>query len=165
MGKKKKSGASTAAVAAAPAASAKPKAAKASADKADAKKPAAGPSTVISMGLGGAFLGLLSGLNQWPRPPVSMATPATGASWMGYVLGVQGLDYNAAAQGALLGLLVGAGCAVSFFFRERKMLACWVLAGTGLLVGALTLKTATAAAGGWLLGWMLAMTVKDAPAR
>lgn len=161
MAKKKKGAAAAPAATSAPAS--KPKTAK-SGDKSDAKKPMAGPATIWGMGLGGGFLGMLSGLNQWPRPPVAMTTQASGASWMGYVLGVQGLDYNAAAQGALLGLLVGAGFAVSFFFRERKMLATWLLAGTGLVVAALTLKTATAAAGGWLLGWMLAMTVKDAPA-
>jgi hypothetical protein len=161
MGKKKKGGAAAATGTTAPAS--KVKAGKDA--SADEKKVTAGPGTIWGMALGGGFLGMLSGLNQWPRPPVALTTQASGASWMGYVLGVQGLDYTAAAQGALLGLLVGAGFAVSFFFRERKMLACWLLAGTGLIVAALTLKTATAAAGGWLLGWMLAMTVKDAPAR
>lgn len=137
--------------------SAAPATAKAAASgNGNGKKVGAGPKTIAAMGIGGAFLGFLSGLNQWPAQPPELLTPEAGAVWLGAMLGLQHLDWNAAFQGGFLGLAVGLGFSTSFNFSIEKMLRTWVLAGGGLLAGALLLKTATAAAGGWILGWLLA---------
>ncbi|MBT9587895.1 hypothetical protein IV102_31460 [bacterium] len=125
------------------------------------KKVGASPKIILSMGLGGAFLGFLSGLNQWPQLPAELTSMEASAAWLGAVLGVQHLDWNSAAQGGFLGLAVGLGFASSFNFGLRKMMMTWLLAGGGLLAGALTIKTATAAAGGWILGWMLATPLRN----
>jgi len=113
--------------------------------------------TLLGMSWGGAFLGILSGLNQWPQQPVELTTPAAGAAWMGAILGLQRLDWNAASQGGFLGLVVGLGFALSFAMPERKMLNIWLLGGCGLFVGGTLFHTATGMAGGWILGFMLAL--------
>jgi hypothetical protein len=127
----------------------------------DKKAGGASPRTVLSMGLGGGFLGFLSGLNQWPQLPAELNSVEASAAWLGAVLGVQHLDWNSAAQGGFLGLAVGLGFATSFNFGLRKMMMTWLLAGGGLLAGALLIKTATAAAGGWILGWMMATPLRN----
>jgi len=112
--------------------------------------------TIAAMGIGGAVLGFLSGLNQWPAIPAELASPEASAAWLGAVLGQPRLDVTSAVQGGFLGMAVGLGTASSFNFGLGRMLKTWVLAGGGLMVGALTLKTAMAAAGGWILGWLMA---------
>lgn len=125
----------------------------------------AGPSlsrfTVLGMASSGALLGFLSGLNQWPATPAEIVSPVSDAAWLGGTLGMHLLNYAAASQGAFLGLVVGLGFALSFAFRERKMLSTWTVALSGLFLGTMVLKTMTAAAGGWLLGLMLAMSLPD----
>ena len=123
-------------------------------------KGGASPKTILAMGVAGAFLGFLSGLNKWPQLPPELISPAASAAWLGAVLGVQHLDPNAAFQGAFLGLVVGLGVARSFNFDLRKMLLAWLLAGAGLIAGVMVVHTSTGAAGGWILGWMLALAAK-----
>ena len=121
------------------------------------KKVGASLKIIVAMAIGGTFLGFLSGLNQWPQLPAALDSLEASAPWLGAVLGVQHLDWNSAFQEGLLGLVIGLGVPTSFNFPLRKMLLTWTLAGGGMLAAALTIKTATAAAGGWVLGWMLSM--------
>lgn len=107
------------------------------------------------------MLGFLSGINQWPAHPVEITNAVPDAAWLGGILGMPLLNYPAASQGAFLGVVVGLGFALSFAFGERKMLSTWVVALSGLFLGAMVLKTLTAAAGGWLLGLMLGMALPD----
>ena len=110
----------------------------------DDKKGGASSKTILAMGLAGAFLGFLSGLNQWPHLPVELNTPAASAAWLGAVLGVQHLDFNSAFQGGFLGLTVGLGFASSFNFTLRKMLLAWLLASYGRQAWRALLPTALA---------------------
>lgn len=116
--------------------------------------------TALAMALGGAFLGFLAGLNQWPVMPAANKAVAPGLAWLGGVLGVQrvqNFDINSAVQGGCLGLVVGLGLALSFAYSERKMLNTWVLSACGLFVATSIFHNPVAAAGGWVLGWMLGM--------
>lgn len=149
MAKKKKTATTAAATPSSGAATNSPKSVK------------AGPPTIAGMALIGAILGCLSGLNQWPQPPAALSGDIASAAWMGYLLGVQTFDSAAAIAGAVLGLLVGAGFALSFLFGERRMLACWLLGGAGLAVGAVAFKSTSLAAVLWVVGWSLALTVPD----
>lgn len=117
------------------------------------------PYHVVALALIGAALGILSGLNGWPDAPATMVAPEARAHWLAFMLGGQNYDTASAAAGGLLGAVVGAGFAASFFFPERKMVTFWVCAGVGLIGGGLAMHTMTGAAGGWILGWLLAMAV------
>lgn len=110
---------------------------------------------LLGMGWGGAFLGILSGLNQWPEQPAEMSSQAAGAAWMGAILGLQRLDWNTASQTGFLGLVVGLGFALSFMLPERKMLLTWLVATSGMFVGYSLLTNPVGAAGGWVFGWMV----------
>lgn len=116
----------------------------------------ASPAIILAMGCAGAVLGFLSGLNIWPPVPAELNSVIASSGWLGAVLGQQHLDYNTAAQGLLLGLSIGLGTSFSFNLPMRKMVMTWVLAGGGLLAGALLAKTAVAAAAGWVGGLVLA---------
>ena len=120
------------------------------------KKVGASPQIIFAMGCAGAVLGFLSGLNLWPPIPAALASPIASAGWLAAILGQQHLDYITAAQGLFLGLAVGLGIPSSFNFPVRKMILTWLLAGGGLLAGALLFKSPMAAAAGWLLGLAMA---------
>ena len=120
------------------------------------KKVGASPQIIFAMGVAGAVLGFLSGLNLWPPLPAALASPIASSGWLAAILGQQHLDYATAAQGLFLGLSVGLGAASSFNFPMRKMILTWLLAGGGLVAGALVFKSALAAAAGWLAGLAMA---------
>ncbi|MBS2038704.1 hypothetical protein JST97_27230 [bacterium] len=111
---------------------------------------------IFAMGCAGAVLGFLSGLNHWPSVPAELNTAIASTGWLGAVLGQQHLDYQTAGQGLFLGLSVGLGTSFSFNLPMRKMVMTWILAGGGLLAGALLAKSAFAAAAGWVGGLVLA---------
>lgn len=115
--------------------------------------------TIFGLALVGTALGFLSGVNQWPAQPAELTSSAAETAWFGAVLGFRHLDLQGASQGGLLGLVVSVGLGLSFAMNERRMLNTWSLALMGLLAGSLLLKTATAAAGGWCLGWLLASAI------
>lgn len=129
---------------------------KGSSDANAEKKVGASPQIVFAMGVAGAVLGFLSGLNLWPPLPAALSSPLASSGWLAAILGQQHLDYTSAAQGLFLGLSVGLGSASSFNFPMRKMILTWLLAGGGLLAGALLFKSALAAAAGWLAGLAMA---------
>ncbi|MFN8606070.1 MAG: hypothetical protein U0931_00970 [Vulcanimicrobiota bacterium] len=116
----------------------------------------ASPPIIFAMSCAGAVLGFLSGLNLWPPAPTELNSLIASSGWLGAVLGQPHLDYQTAGQGLFLGLSIGLGTSFSFNLPMRKMVMCWVLAGGGLLAGALLGKTAVAAAAGWVGGLVLA---------
>lgn len=120
------------------------------------KKVGASPQIIFAMGMAGAALGFLSGLNLWPAVPENLTSLIANSSWLAGILGQQHLDYLHAGQGLFLGLSVGLGSAFSFNLPMRKMVMTWMLAGGGLLAGALLLKSAAAAAVGWVIGLVAA---------
>ena len=126
------------------------------ASQAAEKKVGATPQIIFAMGVAGAVLGFLSGLNLWPPVPANLSSLIANSGWLAGVLGQQHLDYAHAAEGLFLGLSVGLGSAYSFNLPMRKMVMTWLLAGGGLLAGALLLKSAPAAAAGWVAGLIVA---------
>ena len=153
MGKKNKatgSGQPTAKVA--PAKKGAPPAASQAAEK----KVGASPQIIFAMGVAGAVLGFLSGLNLWPPVPENLTSLIANSGWLAGVIGQQHLDYMHAIEGLFLGLSIGLGSAYSFNLPMRKMVMTWMLAGGGLLAGALLVKTAAAAAAGWVIGLVAA---------
>jgi len=129
---------------------------KSSSSASSEKKVGASPQIIFAMGVAGAVLGFLSGLNLWPPVPAALASRIASSGWLAAILGQQHLDYASAAQGLFLGLSVGLGISSSFNFPMRKMILTWLLAGGGLLAGALVFKSALAAAVGWLAGLAMA---------
>lgn len=127
-----------------------------SASQNPAKPVGASPQIILSMGLAGGALGFLSGLNLWPPIPQNLSSLIANSGWLAGVLGQQHLDYTHAVQGLILGLMVGLGSAYSFNLSMRKMIMTWVLAGGGLLAGALLAKSVVAAAAGWVVGLAVA---------
>ena len=152
MGKKSKAGTSQPVAKVAPAKKGAPPAASQAAEK----KIGASPQIIFAMGMAGAALGFLSGLNLWPPIPENLSSLIASSGWLAGVLGQQHLDYQHASQGLFLGLSVGLGSAYSFNLPMRKMVMTWMLAGGGLLAGALLAKTAVAAAAGWVAGLVVA---------
>lgn len=120
------------------------------------KKVGASPPIIFAMGCAGAVLGFLSGLNLWPPVPQGLSSMIAHSGWLGAVLGQQHLDYTSASMGLFLGLSVGLGTSFSFNLPMRKMVMTWILAGGGLVAGAVLHKTAGAAAAGWVVGWFAA---------
>ncbi len=116
----------------------------------------ASPPIILAMGVAGAVLGFLSGLNLWPPMPPALSSLVASSGWLGGVLGQQHLDYPHALEGLFLGLSVGLGSAYSFNLPMRTMIMTWLLAGGGLLAGALVLKSVPAAAAGWVIGLIVA---------
>ncbi|MBX3168131.1 MAG: hypothetical protein KF760_12005 [Candidatus Eremiobacteraeota bacterium] len=152
MGRKKKSGSEQPTARVAPGKKGAPPSASQSAEK----KVGASPQIILAMGVAGALLGFLSGLNLWPPIPQNLNSLIASSGWLAGVLGQQHLDYHHAVEGLFLGLSVGLGSAYSFNLPMRKMVMTWLLAGGGLLAGALIIKSAPAAALGWVIGLVAA---------
>ena len=127
-----------------------------SASQSSEKTVGASPQIIFAMGVAGAVLGFLSGLNLWPPIPQNLSSLIANSGWLAAVLGQQHLDYNHALEGLFLGLSIGLGSAYSFNLPMRRMVMTWLLAGGGLVAGAMLAKTAFAAAAGWLVGMIVA---------